>query len=108
MSIDLNKKIGPYVGLSKDETRKFPKLKVRIILYGAYNAMGLIGSECNGIVILNDTKRQVVLDEHCRISSGWFGPDNSQIAEFNRIMALSEADLIVFCRSHKRYREGSI
>jgi len=108
MEIDTNKRVGNYVGVSRDETRKFKGLEVRIVLYGAYNAFGLIGPECNGIVILNDTSKQVVLDEHCKIGTGYFGPDVNQIFEFERLMKLPKEELIAFCRSHKRFRVGSI
>jgi hypothetical protein len=36
---------GPYVGISRDQIVKKGKNRYRLLLYGAYNAFGLIGSE---------------------------------------------------------------
>lgn len=56
--------VGPYVRVAFDQKRNCDERQFRIVVYGAYNAMGLIGSECNGIVILQETPtRQVVADE---------------------------------------------
>ena len=63
--INLSNHIGPYTGISYDQTvtitrpangrkQKASERTFRIAIYGAYNAMGLIGSECNGIVILDN------------------------------------------------------
>lgn len=72
--------VGPYMGVVKDETRQFkdgPKL--RFIMYRAYNAMGLIGSECNGIVVLNEDKMNVVADEIAKADSGYSMPTQVQL-----------------------------
>ena len=50
--------LGPYMGILRDEKRG----RYRLALYCAYNAGGLIGSEYNGIVVLDDTNKCVVAD----------------------------------------------
>lgn len=97
--------VGPYTNVSYDTTIKFGYRHFKIILYGAYNALGLIGSEKNGIAILDETLMQVVLDEHCCESSGYYGPSKEQVDEFNRIANLSESEFVEFVNSHPRTRE---
>lgn len=71
----------------------------------AYNALGLIGSEKNGIFVLNETKRDVVLDEHLRIDTGWFGPQPPHLAELKRLKALPAPAFLAWIKSHPRARE---
>ena len=54
----LTPRLGPYMGILRDEKRG----RYRLALYCAYNAGGLIGSEYNGIVVLDDKDRCVVVD----------------------------------------------
>lgn len=87
-------------------------VKIHIMLSGAYNAFGLIGPEMNGIVILNDTKKAVVLDMESQETSGWYpgfsGPSRRQIAKFEALAEMSDSDLVDWIRSHERYRQGSL
>lgn len=71
---------------------------------GAYNARGLIGSEKNGIFVLDDTAKNVVMDEHFKEASGYNGPSDRQTAEFERVKALSDKDFMTFLTTHPRYR----
>jgi len=73
---------------------------------GAYNAYGLIGSEYNGIFILDDDNKRVVLDRHCEEQSGYFGPSKAQWAEMKRIAELPATAFKNFCRNNPRYRGG--
>lgn len=97
--------VGPYEMVSYESTLKFGHRHFKVILYGAYNAMGLIGSEKNGIAILDETLMRVVLDEHCREDSGYYGPTENQVAEFNKIVNLEQDDFIEFVNNHPRTRE---
>lgn len=54
----LTPRLGPYMGILRDEKRG----RYRLALYCAYNAGGLIGSEYNGIVVLDDKDHCVVAD----------------------------------------------
>ncbi len=71
---------------------------------GAYDAFGLIGTEHNGIFILDDDAKRVVLDRHMPIASGYHGPSAGQWAEFKRIVELEAAAFKNFCRNHPRFR----
>ena len=80
--------VGPYVGVSHDTVVKKGKTRYRILLYGAYNACGLIGSELNGICVLNEDEKNVVSDGICPVSSGYFGPSGYQVDLFNKIVRM--------------------
>lgn len=71
---------------------------------GAYDAFGLIGPEHNGIFILDDDAKRVVLDRHMPIASGYNGPSAEQWAEFKRIAELPVTAFHNFCRNNPRYR----
>ena len=70
----------------------------------AYAAMGLIGSEINGIFVLNEDDFEVVLDQHLRVDSGWFGPQKQHFDELARLKALSDKDFLAWVRQHPRAR----
>ena len=51
----------PFVGISLDKTLDFGKHgQFRVMLYGGYNAKGLIGTEFNGIAITSESSKSVV------------------------------------------------
>lgn len=80
----------PYMGVQYDLTVDYViGGKFRIISYQAFNAMGLIGSECNGIAIFNEDKRDVLLTEHKKQSSGYFGASKEQFDEIDRIVSMT-------------------
>lgn len=57
---------GPYERVTKHMVRTFDNRRsFKIFIYGAYNAMGLIGSEHNGIGVLDEDNLKVVCDEIC-------------------------------------------
>jgi hypothetical protein len=97
--------IGQYAMVSQDQTLNFGNRTFRVVLYGAYNAFGLIGPENNGIAVLDDDRRAVVLDGHCPQGTGYFGPSDEQIAEFQRICDLSGSDFVDFCNGHRMCRD---
>lgn len=71
----------------------------------AYNALGLIGSECNGIFILDETKKAVVLDEHMKINTGYFGRQPMHNDEIGRLHKLPDAEFLAFIKAHPRARD---
>lgn len=87
-------------------------IRIHILLSGAYNAYGLIGPEMNGIVVLNDTKKAVVLDMVCQEPTGWYpgysGPSERQVELFEALAEMPDAVLVAWIRSHSRYRIGSL
>jgi hypothetical protein len=87
-------------------------VKIYILLSGAYNALGLIGPEMNGIAILNDSRKGVVLDMEAQASSGWYpgfgGPTKKQQKRFEELATMENHAIIAWIRSHPRYRDGSL
>lgn len=75
MSILSNPRVGPYMGVSHDVTRG----RYRLMVYGAYNAFGLIGSEHNGIAVLDNQDMCVVADRLFQQDSGYYGPSQRQL-----------------------------
>jgi len=72
--------IGPYTGVTFDVVRTFEEVgrTFRIVVYAAFNAHGLIGSEDNGILVLDDDNMEVLADSLEKNSSGYFGPSDHQ------------------------------
>jgi len=99
--------VGPYTGVSRDETITYPGgARYRFLLYGAYNACGLIGSEKNGIAILDEELKNVVLDDHLKVDTGYFGPHVTQAREYDRLITAGWNTISEFVADHPRAREG--
>lgn len=96
--------VGQYTMVSRDETLKFGNRTFRVVLYGAYNAMGLIGTENNGIAILDEDRMQVVLDGHLQEDTGAYGPSDHQMVELRRICRMDSCEFVEFCNTHPRSR----
>jgi hypothetical protein len=84
-----------------------PQRTFIVAIYGAYNAHGLIGTEKNGIVILDEDEKTIVLDEHAITDSGWSGPSLKQQKEFKRILDMTPEVFEHFIASHPRSRPGT-
>jgi hypothetical protein len=98
--------VGQYTMVSRDSALKFGNRTFRVVLYGAYNSMGLIGSENNGIAVLDEDRMQVVLDGHFREDTGAYGPSESQTKEWLRICLMGAEEFVEFCNSHECAREA--
>lgn len=96
--------VGQYEMVSRDATRTCFGRTLRVVLYGAYNALGLIGPEMNGIAILDEDARCVVLDGHLQEDTGYFGPSRRQVIEHSRIMGMTDEELEDFIAEHPRTR----
>ena len=94
------KQVGPYMDVSKDEVF----YEYRIILYGAYNALGAIMPERNGIAVLHEEEKEVLLDRHMEQDCGYYGPSQAQLAEFKRLVNLPYVELVDFVEGHKSRR----
>jgi len=66
--LNMYPRVGPYMGVTFDDTRG----QYRIIVYAAFDAMGLIGTEKNGIAVL-DNDRMLVLADELVIGNGYDG-----------------------------------
>jgi hypothetical protein len=98
------KSVGPFMGVTKDKVVEKGGRKFRLVLYGAYNAFGLIGSECNGIAVLDEDRKEVVLDEEAKIPSGYYGPSESQKKRFKEIRTMTWEDFRAWVNAHPRRR----
>ena len=87
-----------------DKTKKFDKREFIVCIYGATNAFGLFGSEANGILILDKNNKTCVIDEHIVENSGYYGPSEAQIREFDRIMEMKWTDFKDFVNNNPRSR----
>ena len=98
-----------YTGITKNEDKIFDNgRKFKIIIYGAYNAFGLIGPEKNGVAIFDNDERRVVLDEHFREGTGYFGPSSKQLKEFDRIMEMEWSEFVGFVNNHPRWSDPEL
>ena len=104
----LSNKVGRYRhadGMRRDVVFEGGRTFV-VLVASAYDA-GVVGSEYNGIAILDADNNQVVLDMHVRESSGSGGPTAAQKAEFERILTMDWNGFRTFVKGHPRYR-GSV
>ena len=53
--------------------------KFKVFIYLALNACGLIGSECNGVGIMDEDSREVLCDEMEKQESGYCGASPEQV-----------------------------
>lgn len=98
------RQVGPYVDVTLDRTRQACGEEFRLLLYGAYDAMGLIGYECNGIAVLSNTCRDVVCDEIAKVDSGWGGPTAPQVSMFDKLLSCSDSDFFETLSNSPRLR----
>jgi hypothetical protein len=98
--------VGPFVKVSRDKKRTYEEngRTLRFVLYGAYNAMGLIGPESNGIAVLDEDNKQVITDEMGKISSGYYGPSQAQIDLFNSILKMDFSAMCEVVNASPRLR----
>lgn len=95
---------GPYIGVSRDRIVKKGKTRFRILLYGAYNAFGLIGSEHNGICVLNEDDKSVVTDGVLPVDSGYFGPAKIQLDLFDKLVKATAREFREIVNASDRLR----
>ena len=90
--------IKPFTFVWKDAKRTFGKQTFHVIGYGAFDAMGLIGTEKNGIAICSVTDHCVVTYQ---LAAGRIGDCGTpaQVAEFDRLMTCSEDEFKQACLS---------
>lgn len=99
-----NENVGPYMYTRGDHRRDDG---YRIVLYGAYNAMGLIGTEYNGIAVLDDNRTEVWCDNICR-AQGWYHesaePNEAQKLVFDNLKAMPTEEFVAFVNAQERCR----
>lgn len=102
-------KIGPYEACYGDRHRHFggDLARFRLFASGAFNANGLIGSEYNGIVVLDEHRLQVVADKLCAQSSGWYGsqqPYPSTMGALDMLTECSDEEFVDVLMQYGRCR----
>ena len=106
MSKGIEAQTGPFMHAADAKaTKSFGDRSFTVLIAGAYNA-GIIGSEYNGIAILDEDTKAVVLDRHMQTSSGYNGPTKAQRDEMARIMDMDWKAFTSFVSSCPRYRGG--
>jgi len=75
--------IGPFMGVEFDEIVSHGDRAFRVITYSAYNAMGLIGTEYNGVAILDENDKTCLAKniEARSFSNGEVTDKQNKIAE---------------------------
>jgi hypothetical protein len=105
MSAGISKQTGPYMHAEGAVRRRTVNgVDYLIGIAGAYNAFGLIGSEHNGIFVLDDTNKRVVLDRDTEISSGYHGPSQAQWDRLKEFMTCAPKAFNNLISNHERSR----
>lgn len=97
----------PFMDVTHERTRTLGSAHLKLFIYGAYNAFGLIGSECNGIAIVDEDRKCVVCDEIAQATTGYFGPTPHQVEELERLVVLPDGELARELLSSPRLRSIS-
>jgi hypothetical protein len=84
-----------------DETER----TFRILTYQAFDAHGLIGSECNGILILDEDEKKVVCDEILKQDSGYFGASHDQLHKADEITRMKWGEFVQLLSEQRNTRE---
>jgi hypothetical protein len=84
--------------------RKVGEIEYIVGIAGAYNAFGLIGPEHNGIFVLDDTNKAVILDRDTPETSGYSGPSQRQWDRLKYVMTCSASDFLDFIHDNPRSR----
>lgn len=85
MSLDTSKRHGQFVGVSHKHEFQHGDQQFTLLIYGALDVFGLIGSEYNGLVLINETTKKVMQREMFRESTGYFGPSANQRRRFRQM-----------------------
>lgn len=93
-----------YVGVSFDREREAKGRRFRVVVYAGYAAYGLIGTERNGILLLDLDQGRILCDEIEREGTGWGGPSAVQIDRADWLASCSDADFVKFVNAHPRSR----
>lgn len=97
----MNNQIGPYLHVDGAVRRRGDYI---VGIAAAYNAFGLIGPEHNGIFVLDDKNRCVVLDQDTRETSGYHGPSQAQWDRLRDVMTMDDEAFQTFIHNHPRSR----
>jgi len=97
----MSKRIGPFIYSGEHiKTVKYPSGDIyTFVLYSAYNAMGLVGKENNGIAVLDENNKAVVCDKiMCSEST------DRKIETFHKLINLDFNDMYSFISENGEMR----
>lgn len=105
----IDNRVGPFRGVQFDKQVTFvlpdeSKRTFRVLTYQAYDAFGLVGSECNGIAVLDEDNKSVLCDEIGKQQTGWFGASQTQLDMAEGILNWDWVEFQEFINSHQRNR----
>jgi hypothetical protein len=83
----------PYYNVERSVKFTTGGVNFQIFVANGYNAGGLIGTECNGIVLVDLTKRDVIFDEWKRLGGCSMGSTPAQNRELERIVNMTAQEL---------------
>jgi hypothetical protein len=96
----------PFTFVAADAVAEHGGRRYRVIIYGAYNARGLIGPEHNGIAVLDEDAKDVVTDRICPETTGYFGPSKKQIDEWRRLVEADDEEFVQLVNASERLRHA--
>ena len=97
-------KVGPFELVARDAIRSVGPAKYRLVVYGAYNAYGLVGGESNGIAVLLEDPPSVIVDEILCHAPGHLGPSAAQLNLFETLRTCSDAEFRAYVNECPRLR----
>lgn len=106
-ALPANFNFGPYYNVQAAMQLTFDKQHVYIVgIAGGYNARGLIGTECNGIFILDDVRKAVLADELACQRGCFLETSREQQALYDKLAQLTWAEFrdYVNAQSRSRYK----
>lgn len=96
-------RVGQFMGVVRDQYRKVGAKTYRVLVYSAYNAQGLVGSENNGIAVVSDEDREVIAD--CLgVATAGSAPTAAQLALFDKLLACSDDEFKMTVNTSGRAR----
>jgi hypothetical protein len=99
---------GPLMGIQFERKLSFRDGKrtrrFLVVVYAAYNAFGLIGPESNGVAILDEDRKQVLVDEIAKQPSGYSGASDMQVARAAAISKMGWAAFRALVNENPRRR----
>jgi hypothetical protein len=99
------KNVDRFTGVQFDKQRQLSDGQVvRVITYQAYNAMGLIGSEYNGVAVLLEEPPRVLTDGLKRSASGYNGVSAAAWRLANHLISCPEHELYHTVVDSENYR----
>ena len=105
ISTEPNHTIGPYERVKRDSVRLVHGDAYRLILYGAYNARGLVGAEHNGIAVLQESPPAVIADKVACDDTGIETPTAVQIAQYEQMRTCDDEKFRAIVNATDRLRK---